>query len=49
MATSKEERREKEKNLLDFCSEGDLESVKTLLAEDPSLINSEDENGEFKM
>ena len=38
---AKEERRKKEIKFLDLCGEeGDVESVKTLLAEDPSLINS---------
>ena len=30
---------------LDLCEEGDLETVKTLLAEDPSLINCKDHDG----
>ena len=44
MSTKLEEerRKEEEKKFLDLCSEGDLESVKTFLAEDPSLINSTD-------
>ena len=45
---SKEERRRKEENFLDLCREEDLESVKTLLAEDPSLINIKDKKGNFK-
>ena len=41
------ERRKKEKEFLDYCK-GDVESLKTLLAEDPSLINSKIENtGKF--
>ena len=33
---------------LDLCKEGDIESVKTLLAEDPSLINIKDpDDGKF--
>ena len=47
MATIEEERREKEEKFLDLCSEGDLESVITLLAEDPSFIHCEEEDGEF--
>ena len=35
-------RKKEEKKFLDLCYEGDVESVKTLLAEDPSLINSKD-------
>ena len=44
MSTKLEEerRKEEEKIFLDLCSEGDLETVKTFLAEDPSLINSKD-------
>ena len=38
---------EEEKRFLDICREGDLESAKTLLAEDPSLIRSN--NGKGKM
>ena len=34
-----------EKEFLDLCKKGDVESVKTLLAEDPSLINSKDWSG----
>ena len=34
-------RQEKEKLFHDLCEKGELESVKTLLAEDPSLISSE--------
>ena len=52
MATKEEDERRrklKEKGFLDHCSEGDLESVKALLAEDPSLINNEDEDGKFQM
>ena len=45
---SKEERRRKEENFLDLCREEDLESVKTLLAEDPSLINIKDKKGNFE-
>ena len=43
--TAKEERRKKEKKFLNLCREGDVESVKTLLAEDTSLINSKDYDG----
>ena len=44
MATKEEEERRKEEiEFLDLCKKGDLESVKTLLAEDPSLINSKDD------
>ena len=51
MATrDKEEMRMEEENkFLELCKEGDLESVKTMLAEDPSLINSEDEYGKLEM
>ena len=42
---AKEERERKEKKFLDLCKEGNIESVKTLLAEDPSLINSKDDDG----
>jgi hypothetical protein len=42
---AKEERRMKEDKFFDLCKEGDVESVKTLLAEDPSLINSKDDAG----
>ena len=45
---SKEERRRNESKFLDLCREEDLESVKTLLAEDPSLINIKDEQGNLK-
>ena len=46
MATKdKEERRMKEWKFLDLCSEGDLETVKNLLAEDPSLISCKDDYG----
>ena len=47
MATKEEEerRKEEETKFLDLCEEGDVESVKALLAEDPSLINSIDEYG----
>ena len=31
---------EQEQKFFDLCFTGDVESVKTLLAEDPSLINS---------
>ena len=33
---------EEQIQFLDLCGEGDVESVKTLLAEDPSLINSKE-------
>ena len=44
MATGDKERRrmEEEMKFLDLCSEGDLDAVKTLLAEDPSLISCKD-------
>ena len=32
---------------LDLCGKGDVESVKTLLAKDPSLINSKDKIGKL--
>ena len=41
---AKEERRMKEDKFLNLCKEGDVESVKALLAEDPSLINSKDKH-----
>ena len=44
---AKEERSKKEKEFLDLCEKGDVDSVKTLLAEDPSLINSKDDGGKF--
>ena len=31
-----------EKKFLDLCKDGDVESVKALLTEDPSLISSKD-------
>ena len=40
---------EEEKKFLDLCKEGDLKTVKTLLAEDPSLINCEDYIGKFRI
>ena len=45
MATKEEKqrRKEEERKFLDLCYEGDVESVKALLAEDPSLINSIDD------
>ena len=42
---TKEERERKEKKFLELCGEGDVESMKALLAEDPSLINSIDAYG----
>ena len=44
MATrGKDERREEEEEkFLKLCEEGDLETVKTMLAEDPSLISCKD-------
>ena len=42
---AKKERERKEDKFLNLCEEGDVESVKALLAEDPSLINSKDEYG----
>ena len=39
----KEEERREEEKFLDLCKEGDVESMKALLAEDPSLINSKDD------
>ena len=49
MATrEKDERREEEvKKFLKLCEEGDLESIKTLLAEDPALISCKDRYGKF--
>ena len=44
-AAKEERRKEEEIKFLNLCYEGDAESVKTLLAEDPSLINSKDEYG----
>ena len=45
---SKMERRWNELEFHDLCEEGDVESVKTLLDEDPSLVNSKDpEYGKF--
>ena len=46
MATKEEEerRKEEETKFLNLCIEGDVESVITLLAEDPSLINSKDDD-----
>ena len=41
----KQRRKEEESKFFDLCKEGDVESVKALLAEDPSLINSKDEYG----
>ena len=39
-----------EKKFLDLCGEGDLEAIKTLLDEDPSLISCKDPvYGMFKM
>ena len=51
MGTKEEEerRKEEETKFLDLCYKGDVESVKTLLAEDPSLINSKDGDGKFYM
>ena len=46
---SKEERRRKEDEFLVLCAAGDLISVKTLLAEDISLIKSKDDDGKFSM
>ena len=45
MATKEEKqrRKEEEKEFLNLCKEGDVESVKILLAEDPSLANSKDD------
>ena len=31
-----------QKKFLDLCEEGDLETIKTMIAEDPSLINCKD-------
>ena len=47
MATKEEEerRKEEETKFLNLCKEGDVESVKILLAEDPSFINSKDDDG----
>ena len=38
-----ERRKEEEWKFLHLCRSGDVESVKTLLAEDLSLINSKDD------
>ena len=35
-------KKEEERKFLNLCRSGDVESVKALLAEDPSLINSID-------
>ena len=49
MPTKKEKRRrEKEEKFLELCRKGDVESVKTLLAKDPSLINSKNRWGKFQ-
>ena len=46
----KEKRRnEEEKKFIDLCEKGDAESVKTVLAEDPSLINSKNQYGKSTM
>ena len=48
MATKEEEERRKkeETKFLNLCGiDGDVESMKALLAEDPSLINSKDRIG----
>ena len=37
------------KKFLELCKEGDLETVKTLLAEDPSLISCKDKYGKLEM
>ena len=42
-------RKEKEQKFCRLCSKGDLESIKALLTEDPSLINSRNKYGKFKM
>ena len=52
MATKEEEerRKEEETKFFDLCKEGDVESVKALVAEDPSLINSKEKyTGKFYM
>ena len=36
-----------EEDFLDLCGEGDVESVKTMLAEDPSLIYSSNVYGKL--
>ena len=46
MATQ-EQRKEDENDFLNFCKEGHLNSVKTLLNKDPSLINSKDWYGKL--
>ena len=38
-------RTKKEEEFLDLCREEDVESVKALVAEDPSLINSKYDDG----
>ena len=47
MGTKEEEERREEEEIkfLVLCGNGDVESVKTLLAKDPSLINSKDDYG----
>ena len=43
-----EMRRQKEEiKFLDLCKEGGVESMKTLLVEDPSLINSKDDGKSY--
>ena len=37
-----------EQKFFDLCREGDVESVKTLLAKDPSLINSKENWSKFQ-
>ena len=46
MATKEEEKRrkEEEKVFVNLCEEGDVESVKFLLAEDPSFSNSKNDD-----
>ena len=39
--------KQEEERFLDLCARGDVESVKTLLAKDPSLSNSKDEYGKL--
>ena len=51
MGTKEEEERRKEEEIkfLHLCRDGEVESVKTLLAKDPSLINRKDNDGKFYM
>ena len=46
---NKEKRKRKEEKFLDLCKEGDLKTIKILLAEDPSLINCKNFLGKFRI